>query len=155
MVYLNSTEEWHPFYRRRRIGGGRYRGHVPNFVGPISRYLERSGARNAGYNPGAVKSVDNFVYNTAEKFIPQQKLAEITGMSPDGPAIIPPAYTEAGKSTMSELVNKTGMSASMFASKGHVPNFAGGTGITAYSSESKERTTKSLTKEQIEKAARS
>ena len=128
MNLYKPVEERDEFFRPRRVRGGRYRGHVPNFVDPISRYLERSGARNAGYNPGAVKSVDNFVYNTAEKFIPQQKLAEITGMSPDGPAIIPPAYTEAGKSTMSELVNKTGMSASMFASKGHVPNFAGGTG---------------------------
>jgi hypothetical protein len=117
------------------------------------RNQERAGAKEAGYASGAVRHTADFVYNTAEDFIPKNTLANITGLNPDGPAIIPPSHTKAGRSTISELANKTGMHESVFAAEGHVPNFAGGSGITSHRKGASGATTEAKTPEQIKKAA--
>ena len=98
-------------------------GHVPNFGNSLSADVERAGAYAAGYTPGGIRHQEGFTFNSAEEFIPAFQLEKMTGIKPDGPAIIPPRGS-ARDETLSTLRERIGDKAQLFAAEGHVPNFA-------------------------------
>ena len=103
----------------------RSEGHIPNFnlvKGYPSKEeasAERAGAKSAGYNPGAVKSMNmpgqgRVVYNTAES------VRAFPGMKQ--PAIMPPKRSNAGKNYTKAFKKVHGFNP--YANQGHIPNYA-------------------------------
>ncbi len=88
-------------------------------VGHIPEAMEKMGAYNGGYTPGAVKEMSipklgNVIYNTAEK------VKYFPGLSQ--PAIIPPQGSKAGINYNKSFIQQHGFSP--YRNEGLIPNFA-------------------------------
>lgn len=93
-------------------------GHIPNYVSPADKEIERKGAFKGGYAPGAVKDmnmpgVGKIIYNTAEK------IKKFPGMQQA--AIIPPENSQAGEVYRKEFNRVHGFDP--YANRGLVPNY--------------------------------
>lgn len=93
-------------------------GHIPNYVSPADKEIERKGAFKGGYAPGAVKDmnmpgVGKIIYNTAEK------IKKFPGMQQT--AIIPPENSQAGEVYRKEFNQVHGFDP--YANRGLVPNY--------------------------------
>jgi TP901 family phage tail tape measure protein len=87
-------------------------GHIPNFAAAAMQ--EMMGAYAGGYEPGDVKKTNGMYYNTAES------LVQFPGAN--GPAIVPPQNSDAGKNYRKEFQRSAGFDP--YASNGFIPNFA-------------------------------
>jgi len=95
-------------------------GFVPNFSKPsiMESLSEQSGARNAGYAPGNVKSmsipkIGRVIYNDAET------VRQFPGM--EQPAIMPPRSSKAGQKYKNNFQSSHGFDP--YANDGFIPNF--------------------------------
>lgn len=94
-------------------------GLIPNYVTPKEKEMEKQGAKDGGYTPGTVKSMDikgrgRIIYNTAEK------VKKFPGMSE--PAILPPWQSKAGRKYKDTFEETHGFNP--YANKGMIPNYS-------------------------------